>query len=84
MNNNFYAYAKSLIESMTLDELEERLSAYGIDCERKVTLYTTEQILNSDTALVASSTASNFYLEGMYDSTSYAIASNDNSFALAA
>lgn len=84
MNNNFYAYAKNLLENMSLDELEHRLKSFGIDCERKVTLFTPEQIFSSDTASVSSAVALDFDLLDFGGLTSFAMASNDNSYALAA
>ena len=84
MNNNFYKYAKDLIDSMSLDELEKRLNSFGIECERKVTLFTAEQIFAGHPAFVSSAAALDFYLRDIQGLTSFDLAVNDNSYALAA
>lgn len=92
MNKNFLAYARDFIANMSLDELEQRLTDFGFEVERKVTLWDSED-LAVNLSLPVSGPAPDFNTPAM-DIPEYAPdtawlllagePANDNSYALAA
>lgn len=84
MNKNFYNYAKNLIKNMSLDELQDRLQSFGIECERIDGEVAPGSILNGDIAVVPSAVTMDFNFQDLMFVTAIDAAVNDNSYALAA
>jgi hypothetical protein len=86
MNEELFKYAMDLVDTMSLSELEEKLLAFGFDCQRKVSLYSEQELSPSMSAESVSGTAR----ESVDFSINYSLpsldfmAANDNSYALAA
>lgn len=84
MNKNLYNHAKNLIKNISIEELQSRLQAFGIECERLDGGPSSDKILYGDIALLSSNARSGFDLLGALSEKSIDTAANDNSYALAA
>jgi hypothetical protein len=81
MNKNLFDFLINKIDTITIDELEEDLRAFGIDCERKVEIFSTESLLNFPVEFEGTE----FLRSLVLPLTELEFTSaNDNSYALAA
>ncbi len=84
MNNNFYQYALDLIDSLTADEIEAGLQQFGIECQKKISVFNEQEIdIVGDFGISWPPTNRRRILE-LHDLASTDCAANDNSYALAA
>jgi hypothetical protein len=84
MNNEFYQYALNVIESLTTDEIEAGLREFGIECQRKVSVFDDQELdVVGDFGISWPTTRPRRILE-QDELASVDCAANDNSYALAA
>jgi hypothetical protein len=84
MNNDFYQYALDVIDNLTDDEIEAGLRDFGIECQRKVSVFNeVEADILGEFSISWPPTRTRKILE-QHELASIDCAANDNSYALAA
>jgi hypothetical protein len=81
MNKNLYNFIKNKINTISIDDLERDLRAFGIECERKVEIINTERSSILFDEFEGTEYVLSFKLS--IDQVDYMVA-NDNCYALAA
>lgn len=83
MNNDFYQYALDVIDNLTTDEIEAGLREFGIECQRKISVFDEEVDALAEFGISWPTTRPRRILE-QDELASIDCAANDNSYALAA
>lgn len=84
MNNNFYQYALDVINNLTTDEIEAGLREFGIQYQRKVSVFNEQEVDNVGVFGISWAAAKTRRILEQPDLASIDFAANDNSYALAA
>lgn len=84
MNNEFYKFALDILESLTTEEIEVGLKEFGIECSRKVAVFSADDIAKFCKFGISFPATNSRKFFSYDDLSSLDYAANDNSFALAA